>query len=285
MGTVFDDTVNIASNTMTRLDAIWTASADTVVAQEQRKREAITATHFAVQNQPVGGAPTTTPGAAPTAQIPADTAATPLGPTDDEILTWLEKEASAQEQVNALRDGFRQQDIDSAAKAEQIKLQQQEQFLGDAMSLMNAKSKTLFNIGKAAAIANAVIKAKESVVSAYAFGSSIGGPVLGAVFGGVAAAAQAANIASIASQSYGGKGGGVSSAGGSVPVPRSSETVGTGLIAQPGQARAPSIDIRLTGIRPDDMITGSYLQKIIEGIGETLSDNGGKMGRVELVTA
>jgi len=33
------------------------------------------------------------------------------------------------------------------------------------------------------------------------------------------------------------------------------------------------------------MISGSYLQKIIEGIGETLADNGGRMGRVELVTA
>ena len=208
-----------------------------------------------------------------------------LGPTEDDVALWLESEANAQSQVNALREGFRQADEANEAAAAARKLSLQSGFMSDMMSMMNSKSKTLFKIGKAAAIANALLKAKESVVNAYAYGSLVGGPVLGAVFGGIAAAAQAANIASIAGQSFGG-GGGVSSAGGGTGVtPVSSETVGNGLIAQPGQARAQTTDIRLTGIRPDDMISGSYLQKIIEGIGETLADNGGRMGRVELVTA
>jgi len=56
-------------------------------------------------------------------------------------------------------------------------------------------------------------------------------------------------------------------------------------VAQSAPVRQQTTDIRLTGIRPDDMISGSYLQKIIEGIGETLADNGGRMGKVELVTA
>ena len=208
-----------------------------------------------------------------------------LGPTEDDVALWLESEANAQSQVNALREGFRQADEANEAAAAARKLSLQSGFMSDMMSMMNSKSKTLFKIGKAAAIANALLKAKESVVNAYAYGSLVGGPVLGAVFGGIAAAAQAANIASIAGQSFGG-GGGVSSAGGGTGVtPVSSETVGNGLIAHPGQARAQTTDIRLTGIRPDDMISGSYLQKIIEGIGETLADNGGRMGRVELVTA
>jgi hypothetical protein len=287
MSDLHTDTVNLTSQTMSRIAAIWDENAAAVEQAEARKRTAVHATMMAT-----GGAgapaPVAPSGASPVAAAAVvDPAAPVLGPTDEDITAWLEKEGQAQAQVEALRQGFRDMELQADAKQAQDKMKQQSQFMGDMMSLMNSKSKTLFNIGKAAAVANALLKAKESVVNAYTFGSGIGGPVLGAVFGGIAAVAQAANIAAIKGQSFGG-GGGVSSAGGGGGggiVPMSSANVGTGLIAQPGQAKSQTTDIRLTGIRPDDMITGSYLQKIIEGIGETLADNGGKMGRVELVTA
>lgn len=286
MSDLHTDTVNLTSQTMSRIAAIWDENAAAVEQAEARKRSAVHATMLAT-----GGAgapaPVAPSGASPVAAAAVVDPAVPLGPTDEDILGWLEREGQAQAQVEALRQGFRDMELQADAKQAQDKMQQQSQFMGDMMSLMNSKSKTLFNIGKAAAVANALLKAKESVVNAYTFGSGIGGPVLGAVFGGIAAVAQAANIAAIKGQSFGG-GGGVSSAGGGGGggiVPMSSANVGTGLIAQPGQAKSQTTDIRLTGIRPDDMISGSYLQKIIEGIGETLADNGGKMGRVELVTA
>lgn len=284
MKQVHADTVDTASATMSRIAAIWDESATAVEVAEERKRVAVQATMVAV-----GGGAMPVPGTAPVAPgAPAVAGAAPapvLGPSDEDITLWLEREAMAHTQVEELREGFRQQEIANDAAAAATKQAQQSRFMGDMMSMMQSRSKTLFNLGKAAAIANAMIDAKASVVSAYKFGSGIGGPVLGAVFGGIAGAAQLANIASIKSQSFGGGGSIGSASGGGGIVPMSSETVGNGLIAQPGQARAQTTDIRLTGIRPDDMISGSYLQKIIEGIGETLADNGGRMGRVELVTA
>lgn len=56
-----------------------------------------------------------------------------------------------------------------------------------------------FEDNKALAIANAVVKGGEAVVSSYAAGSSLGGPILGAVFAGIAAATTAKQIADIAS--------------------------------------------------------------------------------------
>lgn len=75
-------------------------------------------------------------------------------------------------------------------------------------------NKVFFALEKAAALARATIAAYESVVNAYRFGSAIGGPVLGAAFAGVAAAAQAVNVAAIAGTSFNGGSGGIASSGG-----------------------------------------------------------------------
>jgi len=87
--------------------------------------------------------------------------------------------------------------------------------LTDVAALMNTHSRKLFELGKAAAIANALISARESVVDAFKWGSKLGGPPLAFAFAAAAAAAQAANIASIASTSFGGGGSATSSGGGS----------------------------------------------------------------------
>jgi hypothetical protein len=62
-------------------------------------------------------------------------------------------------------------------------------------------SKAMFNINKAASIATALLSARESITNAYAFGSKIGGPPLGAAFAATAAAATASQIASLRSTS------------------------------------------------------------------------------------
>lgn len=294
MSTVFDDTVNIASNTMTRIDGIWNASAATVEQAEERKRTAIMATHQAVQNQPIGGAPAT---AAGTVAAPAQQ----LGPTDEEILSWLEREGAAHAQVESMREWYRQKDIEAETAASEARKQLAEQeamarasamdgMFNNLISLMSGRSKTMFNIGKAAAISQTVLSTYEGAQKAYASlaGIPIIGPALGIAAAGAAIAAGAARVSAIRSQSFGGSGsvsnvggggGGIATGGGF-----SGSTQGGGLIQQQ-PARQAAVDIRLTGIRPDDMISGSYLQKIIEGIGNTLADNGGRMGRVELVTA
>lgn len=78
-------------------------------------------------------------------------------------------------------------------------------------SLMNSKSKKMFEIGKKAAIASAIVSGLTSIVHSFKAGSEIGGPVLGAAFAATAAAATAVQIQNIRSQQFGG--GGTVSAG------------------------------------------------------------------------
>ena len=292
MSELHTDTVNLTSNTMSKIAAIWDANATAVETAEARKREAVHATMMATGT---GAAPSGA-GAAATAAAPV----APMGPTDEEIFALLEREGEAQAQVNAMREWFRQQDIqaEQAASEQRIMLAQAESqarksamdgMFSNLISLMSSRSKTMFNIGKAAAISQTVLSTYEGAQKAFSSlaGIPIIGPALGIAAAGAAIAAGAARVSAIRSQSFGG-GGSVSNVGGGGGIASgggfSGSTAGGGLVQQQAP-KQQTTDIRLTGIRPDDMITGSYLQKIIEGIGETLADNGGKMGRVELVTA
>lgn len=83
-------------------------------------------------------------------------------------------------------------------KLRQDQLSEQNSFFNAAISLSNSKSKELAAIGKAAAIVNATIAGKESIVNSFNFGSRIGGPPLGFSFAGIAAAATSSQIAQIA---------------------------------------------------------------------------------------
>lgn len=79
-------------------------------------------------------------------------------------------------------------------------LANQDAFLTAASSLSSAKNKELAAIGKAAAITQIAIKTPPAIASSYEFGTKLGGPVLGAALGAIAAtamAAQAANIAGV----------------------------------------------------------------------------------------
>lgn len=64
-------------------------------------------------------------------------------------------------------------------------------------SLQSSSNKELAAIGKAAALTTLAIKTPEAVGSAYAFGTSAGGPILGGIFAGIASAAMAAQAAQI----------------------------------------------------------------------------------------
>jgi len=292
MSELHTDTVNLTSNTMSKIAAIWDANATAVETAEARKREAVHATMMATGT---GAAPSGA-GAAATAAAPV----APMGPTDEEIFALLEREGEAQAQVNAMREWFRQQDIqaEQAASEQRIMMAEAEAqarksamdgMFSNLISLMSSRSKTMFNIGKAAAITQTVLSTYEGAQKAYSAlaGIPIVGPALGIAAAGAAIAAGAARVSAIRSQSFGG-GGSVSNVGGGGGVSAgggfSGSTAGGGLVQQQAP-KQQTTDIRLTGIRPDDMITGSYLMKIIEGIGETLADNGGRMGKVELVTA
>ncbi len=70
--------------------------------------------------------------------------------------------------------------------------------MSNITSIMSDESQKGFTIMKAISMATALVKGYEAVVSAYAAGSRIGGPVTGAIFAGIAAAGVAAQIAKLA---------------------------------------------------------------------------------------
>lgn len=296
MSELHTDTVNLTSNTMSRIAAIWDANATAVEVAEERKRTAVHATMAAVGGDGSAAGSVANGGASGAAQA----AAPAIGPSEDELMAWLEREDAAQAQVNGMKDWYRQQDLAAEQTAADARIQMAQYeaqarksamdgMFSNLISLMSSRSKTMFNIGKAAAITQTVLSTYEGAQKAYASlaGIPIVGPALGIAAAGAAIAAGAARVSAIRSQSFGG-GGSVSNVGGGGGVSAgggfSGSTAGGGLVQQQAP-KQQTTDIRLTGIRPDDMITGSYLMKIIEGIGETLADNGGRMGKVELVTA
>jgi uncharacterized membrane protein len=79
--------------------------------------------------------------------------------------------------------------------------------LGNLAVLMQSKNRTMFEIGRAAALAQNVIDTISSAASSFAFGSKIGGPVLGAAFAATAVAAGAVRASMLLSAQPSGGGG------------------------------------------------------------------------------
>jgi len=94
-------------------------------------------------------------------------------------------------------------------------------------------SRAMFNIMKAAKLAEAAVALPDTVMKAYAAGASVGGPfalITGAAFAATAFAAQMIQMNAIKSASFGGGGGGAAPSGG-----------GASSISIPGQTAAPNI--------------------------------------------
>ncbi|AIM40723.1 tail length tape measure protein [Idiomarinaceae phage 1N2-2] len=131
--------------------------------------------------------------------------------------------------------------------------------------LMNTGSKKMFAIGKAAAIANALIQGREAVVSSYAAGARIGGPPVGAAYAATAAAATAAQISQIRSSSFGGAGGGAGTFSNGVPAVRTTDAGGGGAV-NPSQV----VDINITG--SGTRFTADEVRSLIGQINEQVGD-------------
>jgi len=95
-----------------------------------------------------------------------------------------------------------QRELDEKKRIKAQELKDQETFLSTAATLSESKSKEFAAIGKAAAITNIAIKTPDAIASSFAFGSSIGGPVLGFTLGAIAATAMAAQAAKVAGVAF-----------------------------------------------------------------------------------
>ena len=77
-----------------------------------------------------------------------------------------------------------------------------EVFFQKAISLSSSSSKELAAIGKLAGLAQIAIATPPAIASSFNFGTATGGPVLGGIFAGIAAAAQAQQAAKLAGMSF-----------------------------------------------------------------------------------
>lgn len=78
----------------------------------------------------------------------------------------------------------------------------QQAFFSAASTLASAKSKELAAIGKAAAITEIAIRTPKAVAQSYEFGTSFGGPALGAALGAIAFTAMSAQAAKVAGVAF-----------------------------------------------------------------------------------
>lgn len=136
-------------------------------------------------------------------------------------------------------------------------------------ALMGARSKKMFEIGKAASLANATIKGLEAIVNSYNIGSRIGGPPLGAAYASVAAATTAMMIQNIRAQQYGG-GGGTSTAGAAATGGSSVATAGAGA----GTQQAAPLEVRMTGLDSGAMFSGEMISTMFDRLREEAGDRG-----------
>lgn len=196
----------------------------------------------------------------------------------DMLAEYLESAGLSEEEARIKREALEAEHQERMAqidrKASDLKMTHTKKALGDLSGLMNTHSRKLFEIGKAAAIANALISAKESVVDAWKWGNKVGGPPLGAAFAAAAAAAQAANISAIASTNFRGGGGVGGGGGGAVDTSGISSQ-------QAAPVRAAVVDFRIQsrGIWRDDDVA-----ELMQVIGDRVKD-GAKFGKVEFLTA
>ena len=167
-------------------------------------------------------------------------------------LTAIEKKAS----------DAREKLADDAARDKQ---QAMSKAMGNLTTLMNTESKKMFEIGKAAALAGALVDGYAAIVGAYKVGASTGGPYLGAAYAAAAGAATFAQINAIRSQSFGGGGSGGGSSGGGGSVTQDINNQGEAVRGQASTGQT----LTLQGINPGDMFSG---RQLIETINQAQKD-------------
>lgn len=136
-------------------------------------------------------------------------------------------------------------------------------------------SRAMFNLSKAAALAEGAIELPKTVMSAFAKGTSIGGPILGAAFAAVAGAAQLINLNAIRSAQFGGGGGAAPSAGGTTGLPGQISNPGVIGYSPPvvqGQIAAPLREVNIN-MRGTDVFSPSAIRDmLIPALNDALGD-------------
>ena len=170
---------------------------------------------------------------------------------EDSLLAITKKSANAEQAMEEAKN--------------RAKLSATSSALGSLASLMNSGSKKMFKIGKAAAMAGAIVDGIAAVQGAFKAGNKIGGPPVGAAFAAAAGIQAAVQVRNIAKQEIGG--GSATSFSGGLPAVNTQQ-------AAPQQNQ----NISISGIDKDSMITGGQLIDTLNaalGDGYTINFAGG----------
>jgi hypothetical protein len=149
---------------------------------------------------------------------------------------------------------------------QQASLQGYAGMFGDLASLMQSNNKTLFRIGQASAIAEAVVNGYSAAVAAWEKGMKIGGPPVASAFAGASLLKTGALISSIKSTSPTGGGAGATGGG----------AVGAAGSAQAAPQTSNNVAISLTG---GDMFSRGQVIELINSINDAVDDG----ARIRLV--
>lgn len=186
-----------------------------------------------------------------------------------EVINGVKLEAEAQYQAKRLDlmlgTGNKMQKMSEAFQ--KGNLQGTLSFFAADFGGMSQHSRKMFELTKAARLAEAAMLVPSSVLKAYEFGTGIGGPIVGAAFGAAALATQLGNLRAIQSASFGGGGLGGSSggSGGGASIPSS----------QGQQEQAPLqqrfVNIGLSG-SDNTMYTKDSVRELIKRLNEEVKD-------------
>ena len=163
-------------------------------------------------------------------------------------------------------DARKEQERIAALKAANIKaVQNHVNIASEAM--MKSGSKRMFQIGKAAAIASAIMDGKTAAISSYKAGAKIGGPILGAAFAGASLLATGVMIRDLNAQTQSSK-----STGGSAP-PVTEPTVAAAGGGGGGGGGGGQV-LAVEGLNPDSLFTGATVATLVERIRDYAADGG-----------
>lgn len=137
----------------------------------------------------------------------------------EKLQEFRDAKIATDEEYNQLEQAITREHADALKRIEQTA--QEEKFrayrgaLGDLSALLLSENDKLFKVGKAAAIAQAILDGHQAATSAWRHGMTIGGPPLAAAFTAASLAKTGALIAGLKSASPRGTSGGAIGVGGS----------------------------------------------------------------------
>lgn len=168
----------------------------------------------------------------------------------EEEVTALEKKSAAE----------RKKIHEDELKSKQATLGQ---ILGNMSSLMSSESRKMFEIGKVAAIANAIVATYQGMSEALKLGWPRG-PIAAAAIG----AAGFQNVAAIRSQAFGGGGGGSGGGGGAAAGEAISDSINDNTQPTPPPMQR-NVSISVIG----DTLSRDAVRGLIDAIGGEMDDN------------